>query len=159
MKNTTSRTLSRFLLACLFGASVPATAKPPQSLDELKATIEAIRVQTHTPAVGIALVNKDGPLWVAGLGEANVEKHVQANENTMVRVASASKMLVGLSILKLVEEGKLHTDYKLRDVAPEVPFSNPWEHTTGWDARPSEYAAEAPDSMPLLALQGLMRVR
>lgn len=162
MGMSTFRSVVAAVAACFFCASAQAADKAPQSLEQLKAAIEAIRLQTYTPAVGIALVNKDGPLWVAGLGEANLEKHTLADENTMFRIASASKMLVGLSILKLVEEGKLHLEEKLRDVAPEVQFQNPWEdshpvriahlleHTTGWDIRPSEYAAEAPDSMPLL---------
>ncbi|RYZ94078.1 MAG: class C beta-lactamase-related serine hydrolase, partial [Moraxellaceae bacterium] len=50
-----------------------------------------------------------------------------------------------LSVLKLVEEGKLHLNDKLSDLAPEIYFDNPWEktnpvllvhlleHTTGWD--------------------------
>jgi CubicO group peptidase (beta-lactamase class C family) len=169
MQRTFFHMLTAALFACLVGAhpyaanaETAVSEKPPKTLAELKTLIETIRVQTHTPAVGIALVGKEGPLWVAGLGEANLEKHQQANENTMFRIASASKMFVGLAILKLVEEGNLHLDDKLRDVAPEVQFSNPWEtthpvriahlleHTTGWDIRPSEYAAEAPDSMPLL---------
>jgi CubicO group peptidase (beta-lactamase class C family) len=162
MKQTIFRSLCSILLTCLVSAQAYAAEKPPQTLDDLKATIERIRLETRTPAVGLALVNQDGPLWVAGLGEANLETHVRADENTMFRSGSASKMFVGLSILKLVEQGKLKLDDKLRDIAPEVPFHNPWEashpvriahlleHTTGWDIRPSEYGVEAPDTMPLL---------
>lgn len=139
----------------------PETKSSPKTLNELQATIEKIRQDTHTPAIGIALVNKNGPYWVAGLGETNVEDHVKTDENTMFRIASVSKMFVGLSVLKLVEQGKLQLRDKLRDIAPEIAFENPWEnthpiliahlleHTTGWDTRPSEYANNAPDTTSL----------
>jgi CubicO group peptidase (beta-lactamase class C family) len=117
----------------------------PKTLAELKVAIEKIRTETNTPAVGIALVNKDGPYWVAGLGDANVKQHIKADADTMFPIASVSKMFVGLAILKLMEDGKLNLNDKLRDLAPEIQFENQWEktnpillvhlleHTTGWD--------------------------
>jgi len=117
----------------------------PKTLNELKIAIEKIRTETNTPAVGIALVDKNGPYWVAGLGEANVTKDIKADADTMFPIASVSKMFVGLAILKLVEEGKLNLNDKLHDLAPDIQFENPWEktnpillvhlleHTTGWD--------------------------
>lgn len=133
---------------------------PPQTLDELKTAIEKIRTETNTPAVGIALVTKDGPLWIAGLGEADIEQRTPADENTLFRIGSVSKMFAALAVLKLQEEGKLSLDDKVRDLVPEIQFENPWEethpikvahlleHTTGWDdIHIAEYAYSAPDSM------------
>jgi CubicO group peptidase (beta-lactamase class C family) len=139
-----------------------ADAHGPQTLEELKITIEKIRKDTNTPAVGIALVNKDGPYWIAGLGEADIEKHTKADENTMFRIGSVSKMFVALSVLKLVEEGKLHLNDKLHDLAPEIQYENKWEksnpillvnlleHTTGWDElHLAEISYKATDSTSL----------
>ncbi len=70
---------------CFSGLAIaqpPTPETTPQTLDELKAEIEKIRTETKTPAIGIALVNKDGPYWIAGLGQANTEKHTPADENT-----------------------------------------------------------------------------
>ncbi|HEY8941380.1 MAG TPA: serine hydrolase, partial [Cellvibrio sp.] len=135
-------------LACISGLAIAQPPEPdptPQTLDELKAAIEKIRAETNTPAIGIALVNKDGPYWVAGLGEANTETHAPADENTLFRIGSISKMFAALAILKLQEEGKLSLNDKVRDLVPEIEFENPWEetnpvrivhlleHTTGWD--------------------------
>ncbi|WP_062067669.1 serine hydrolase domain-containing protein [Cellvibrio sp. OA-2007] len=133
---------------------------PPQTLEELKTAIEKIRTETNTPAVGIALVNKDGPLWMAGLGEANIAQHTPADENTLFRIGSVSKMFAALAVLKLQEEGKLNLNDKVRDLVPEIQFENQWEethpvriahlleHTTGWDdIHLAEYAYSAPDSM------------
>lgn len=133
-----------------------------QTLDELKIAIEKIRVETNTPALGIALVNKDGPYWVTGLGEADREKHIKADENTMFRIGSVSKMFVALSIQKLVEEKKLRLTDAVHDLVPEIQFENKWEksnpillvhlleHTTGWDEWSlAEFAYEAPDSLSI----------
>lgn len=133
----------------------------PETFAELKVELEKIRTGTGTAAIGVSIVNQDGSVWVAGLGEANREKHIKADENSLFRIGSASKMFAGLSVLKLVEEGKLRLNDKLHDIAPEIAFENQWEatdpilighlleHTTGWDSIPSEYANEAPDSMSL----------
>ncbi|HEY0892792.1 MAG TPA: serine hydrolase domain-containing protein, partial [Cellvibrio sp.] len=147
-------------LVCLIGFSAQADEPVPQTLEELKTAIEKIRQDTNTPAIGIALVNKDGPYWIAGLGEANIETHTKADENTLFRIGSVSKMFAALAVLKLQEEGKLSLDDKVRDLAPEIQFENPWEethpikvahlleHTTGWDdIHLAEYAYSAPDTM------------
>lgn len=71
----------------------------PKTLDELKIAIEKIRTKTNIPAVGIALVDQNGPYWVAGLNEANATKHIKADADTILPIASASKMFVRLTIL------------------------------------------------------------
>lgn len=150
------------LFATFSSSMVYANDQPPKTLDELKATVEKIREETHTPAVGIALVDKDGPVWVAGLGEANLEHQIRANENTLFPLGSVSKMFVSLAVLQLVEQGKLNLDDKLHDLAPEIQYKNKWEktnpillvhlleHTTGWDdSHLDEFAYEAPPTLSL----------
>lgn len=136
--------------------------RPPQTVEELRSRIESIIEQTKTPAIGIALVNADGPYWVAGFGKADVEADKRADENTLFRIGSISKMFAALAILKLEEEGRLSLDDKVRDHLPDLAYENPWEdthpiriahlleHTTGWDdIHATEYAYVAPDSMTL----------
>lgn len=111
----------------------------------LLADIESILKETNTNAAGLVLINGDGSSWVGSLGKANLEKDLDASENTMYRIGSVSKMFVSLSILKLQEEGKISLNDKVSDWAPEVEYTNEWEdtnpiliahlleHTTGWD--------------------------
>jgi len=153
--------LALILLSFLANA---ADNGPPKSLDELRQRIEKVVKDTGTPAIGIALVNKQGPYWVAGWGKADLKSGRAADENTLFRIGSISKMFAAFSVLKLVEEGKLSLEDKVHDRAPEVVFQNPWEdthpvrivhlleHTTGWDdTHLPEYAFEAPDSMRIKA--------
>ena len=138
----------------------------PQTIPELKSAIEKILQETGTPGAGIALVEGDSVVWVAGLGKADVENDVDADENTMFRIGSTSKMFVSLAILKLQEEGKLSLKDKVRDLVPEIEFHNPWqdtapilvehllEHTTGWhDFHLKEYAHN--DPKPISLKEGL----
>lgn len=138
--------LLRFFLLLLSCWQLTAQADAtPQTLDELKAAIEKVRVESGLPGLGIALVDKNGAYWVAGLGEADKTSHTPVTEDTLFRIGSTSKMFVALAVLKLVEEGKLELTAKLSDLVPELYFENPWEktnplllvhlleHTTGWD--------------------------
>ncbi len=169
MRDAQTRKIMRIVLMLLLAvaSAVPAAfaaedEQPPRDLTELRERIDGILEQTQTPAIGIALVNEEGPYWVAGWGKASLATGKAANQDTLFRIGSISKMFVALAVLKLQEEGKLSLDDKLRDLAPEIEFENPWEdthpvrlvhlleHTTGWDdIHLPEYAFAAPDTMPL----------
>ena len=146
-----------FLLApvCM-AAGKDEKLKPAQSIDELRHQLEKILKDTHTPGVSVAIVHKDGPEWVTGLGTADVASGRATTPDTLFRIGSTSKALVSLSILLLVNQGKLTLDDPVRKLAPDVWFENQWEatdpvrvvhlleHTTGWDdIHLREYAKDA----------------
>lgn len=155
------------MLLLAVASSVPAAfaaedERSPQELTDLRDRIDGILEKTQTPAVGIALVSGQGPYWVDGWGKSNLATGKEADQDTLFRIGSISKMFVALAVLKLQEEGKLSLDDKLRDLAPEIEFENPWEdthpvrlahlleHTTGWDdIHLTEYGFAAPDAMTL----------
>ena len=117
----------------------------PANIQELKAAIAKLIEEKEVPAVGIAMIDETGPVWIGALGKANLENSIDADENSLFRIGSTSKMFVALSVLKLVEQGQLSLSDKLIDLAPDIVFENQWsdndpirivhllEHTTGWD--------------------------
>ena len=132
------------LLLCCLG--LPLTAEPaPRTLPELKAALETVLRETHTPGAAVAIVGRQGPEWIAGVGLADVATGTPATENTLFRVGSLSKGFVALSLLKLQHEGKLDLQDPLRKHLPDLDFKNPWEathpvrllhlleHGAGWD--------------------------
>ena len=138
------------------------TPKPAQSIDELRQQLEKILKDSHTPGVSVAIVHKNGPEWVTGLGVADVASNRATTADTLFRIGSTSKAFASLSILLLADQGKLSLDEPVRKLAPEVWFENRWEatdpirvvhlleHTTGWDdMHLREYAKQAPDTMTL----------
>ena len=86
--------------------------------------------------------------------------------DTLFRIGSISKGFAALSILKLVEQGKLTLNDTVRSLVPEIQFQNPWEatdpvrvvhlleHTTGFDDMAlKDYANN--DPKPLTLKEGL----
>jgi CubicO group peptidase (beta-lactamase class C family) len=140
------------------------TKQPPpaRSVDELWSQLEKILQETKTPGASIAIVHREGPEWVGGLGKSNVASDREVTPETLFRIGSTSKAFASLSILLLVNQGKLSLDDPVRELAPEVWFENRWEstdpvrvvhlleHTTGWDdMHLREYAKDAPPEMGL----------
>jgi len=137
----------------------PATKNADQELVE---GIAAILRERHVASAALALVDRDGVRLATGVGSADLAARRPATRDTLFRVASISKILVSLSILLLVEEGRFSLETPIRELVPEVRFENPWEstspvrvlhlleNTTGWDdLRPREFAREVVERRPL----------
>jgi CubicO group peptidase (beta-lactamase class C family) len=115
------------------------------TMKDLTDSINAIMKQEHIPGLMLGITSKDSVLFSGGLGYADLKSRRPVDSNSLFRLASISKMFVSLAILKLAEEGRFSLDDPLRKIAPEVPFSNPWEkdhpvrivnlleHTSGFD--------------------------
>jgi len=147
---------SLLVSTCFAQATKDDAPKPAQSIAELRQQLEKILADTHTPGVSVAIVHRDGPEWVAGLGKSNVAANQATTEETLFRIGSTSKAFASLSILKLANEGKLSLLDPVHKLVPEIWFENRWEatdpvrvvdlleHTTGWDdMHLPEYAKDA----------------
>jgi CubicO group peptidase (beta-lactamase class C family) len=128
-----------FLIVCFAAALVrggDADAATPQGsfvpakdLAELELRLGAILKENDVPGVAVVIATRDQIVWTAGLGLADVAAGKPATSDTLFRVASISKMFVGLAVLKLVEEGKLDLDAPVKRLVPDVAFTNAWEAT------------------------------
>lgn len=119
--------------------------KSAQSIAELQTHLENVLKEMHVPGMSVAIVNRDGPIWIAGLGKADLASDRSATAATLFRIGSVSKGFVSLAILMLVDEGKLALEDSVKKLVPEVWFNNKWEtsdpvrvvhlleNTTGWD--------------------------
>lgn len=110
-----------FLTVCHSGLSAAPQA---DKLQDLKTSVIEIMDRYDIPALGIAMIDENGPVWVGAVGSANLELDIDADKHSIFRIASTSKMFVALSVLKLAEEGRLSLQDKLADLAPEVVFGN-----------------------------------
>ncbi len=116
----------------------------PGSLEELQRRLAAIVKAEKTPGAVVALVDRDGPIWVGGVGVRDVDSKKPMQPDTVFRVGSVSKSLVALGVMRLHDQGKLDIDAPLRELLPGT-FENPWEseapvtlaqcleHTAGFD--------------------------
>ena len=122
-----------------------AVADAPGSIEELQRRIAVILERENVPGTAIALVGRDGPIWVGGVGVRNRETGAPMQSDTVFRVGSLTKSIIALGVMRLVDQGKLDVDRPLREILPDVPIDNPWddvapvtlahcmEHTAGLD--------------------------
>tara|TARA_R100001369_G_scaffold21092_1_gene38476 strand:- start:22 stop:1302 length:1281 start_codon:yes stop_codon:yes gene_type:complete len=66
----------------------------------------------------VAIVNRDSVLYAKGFGYSNKEKKKLYTKNTVQPIASISKTLAGVALMKAQEMGKLNLDDDINDYLP-----------------------------------------
>jgi N-acyl-D-amino-acid deacylase len=123
------------------GAAVPGMGSYDQVFSDL--------MRKHSIPGGAVAVLRDGKLiYARGFGFADVEKKTPVQPDALFRIASVSKTLTAVAIMRLVEEGKLDLDERIAPFiahltpAPGAAVDPRWEqitirhlltHTGGWD--------------------------
>jgi N-acyl-D-amino-acid deacylase len=129
-------------------ADIPITGTAVPGMGSYDQAIPAV-MQRHAIPGGAVAVLRDGKLiYARGFGYADVATNTPVQPDALFRLASVSKPITGVAIMKLVEEGALHLDER---VAPFIAHLTPapgatvdprWEqitirqllnHTGGWD--------------------------
>ena len=103
-----------------------AVADPPRTIDELRDRVANVLKRDGIHGVSIALVGRDGPIWIGGVGVRDRDTRAPMEADTMFRVGSLSKSIIALGVMRLVDQGKLDVDRPLREILPDA-IDNPWE--------------------------------
>ena len=126
------------VLACVLPLAVAAqepdpivddTSRVTVDLEDLEAEIQGILDENRIPGASVALVDRDRTIWAGGVGMADVAGGVEATANHLFRIGSISKSFTALAVLHAAEGGLLDLDTPVRELAPEVEFTNAWEET------------------------------
>ena len=117
-----ARTLIIALL-CLAGSFSAAASAPPSrqhraAQDSLTAELEVLRSQGYFNGFGVAIVSRKGTLYQHGFGFADVATRKPYGVHTTQSIASVSKTLVGLALLKAQELGLLTLDDSINKHLP-----------------------------------------
>jgi len=72
------------------------------------------------PGLAVAFY-KENFTWSKGFGYADLEHKVPVTPQTLFRLASISKPLTAVAVLKLLEEGKLNLDDEVQKYVPYFP--------------------------------------
>jgi CubicO group peptidase (beta-lactamase class C family) len=123
------------------GAAVPGMGSYDQMIPDL--------MRKYAIPGGAVAVLRDGRLiYARGFGYADVENKAPVQPDALFRIASVSKPITGVAIMKLVEEGRLQLDERVAPLiahltpAPGATVDPRWEqitirqllnHTGGWD--------------------------
>jgi CubicO group peptidase (beta-lactamase class C family) len=104
-----------------------AMADAPKTIAELRIRIAKVLERDGINGVSIALVGRDGPIWVGGVGVRDRKTRAPMDDQTVFRVGSLSKSIIALGVMRLADQGKLDVDRPLREILPGL-IDNPWEH-------------------------------
>jgi CubicO group peptidase (beta-lactamase class C family)/tetratricopeptide (TPR) repeat protein len=76
--------------------------------------------QDMIPGLSIGFV-KDDFIWAEGFGWADLENRVPAKAESAYRLASVTKPITAIGVLKLVEQGKIDLDAEVQTYVPYFP--------------------------------------
>ncbi|RZQ51289.1 hypothetical protein C1E23_20360, partial [Pseudoalteromonas phenolica] len=139
---------------CRFSFSVSAELTK-HDLELLNQDIQKIVKQYKLPSLAYAISQKNTSPFIRVSGVTNIKNNTLADQHTQYRIASISKMFVGIAVMQLVEAKQVKLSDRVSTLYPELEFHNPWldthplllvhllENTTGWnDISLSEFAYE-----------------
>jgi len=75
--------------------------------------MEKFRAQNGLKGVTVAIVKDEKLIFTKGYGYANEEAQIQASPTHLFRIASVSKLITAVAIMKLVENSKISLDSKV----------------------------------------------
>ena len=97
-----------------------------QTLEPLAARIDKLFAEwdkTNSPGFGVAISRNGTLLYEQGYGMANLELGVPITSASVFPVASISKQFTALSVLLLVERGKLSLDDEVKKFIPQWAYT------------------------------------
>ncbi len=129
-------------------ADVPISGAAVPGMESYDQNIAGLMRKYGIPGGAVAVLRDGKLIYARGFGYADVASRTPVQPDALFRVASVSKPITGVAIMRLVEEGKLALDDR---VAPFIAHLTPapgatvdprWEqitirqllnHTGGWD--------------------------
>jgi CubicO group peptidase (beta-lactamase class C family) len=131
----------------------PLTGPDHPDLQTLDKLLTSFVGQHHIPGAALAVTRRGQLVYARGCGFADVAKHEAVQPQSLFRIASLSKPITAMAILKLMEQGRLKLENPILDYLPETPLlsakkraNHPWknitiqqclQHTAGWDSKAS----------------------
>ena len=116
-----------FLLLTFISCEIVDTKINPFYSDvvgKLRDAIEYEIKDKNLNAISIAIIKKDDFFWSEGFGFIDEEKKIKADENTIYRVGSVSKLFTDIAIMKKRESGDIDIDSPIQIYLPKFNPEN-----------------------------------
>lgn len=88
--------------------------------DSLVALTEAALLRHPVVGLSVLVARGDDVLLSQGFGLANAEYEIPMTARTLSRVASITKIMTALLVMRFVERGEIYLDQPLREVVPGI---------------------------------------
>ena len=110
-------------LTLLFGCvAVSAVAQPPPDAAAVVSVVERIRQAIPMPGIAVAVASDTGIIFTQGFGTLDSAGKVPATGDSRYRLASVSKALTAVAVMRLVEQGSVGLDSPIQRYCPQYPF-------------------------------------
>ncbi len=116
-------------------------------------------VNRQIPGLSVAVVKGEEIAWSKGFGLSNLEDGTPARPETVYRVASVSKPVLAVGLLKLVERGELSLDDPVNELMEGVKIRTPFKeqptvrnlltHTSGLPVHVDPICFNPEEAVPL----------
>jgi N-acyl-D-amino-acid deacylase len=128
--------------------TIPVTGKEVPELLPYENALRQIMQKWSVPGASVAITDGSRLIYARGLGYADREAGTPVQPTSRFRLASISKTIAGMTILKLAEEGRINLDAPFMTLIPDLkPISTPppdprmarvtvrqlLQHTAGFD--------------------------
>jgi len=100
------------------------TARASDVQSELREVVEPIMKERVVPGVAVGLVTRDGDVF-GTFGITNIEHPMPVHEETVFQIASITKTLTSVAVMRLVEDGRVDLDAPVRTYLPEFRLKDP----------------------------------
>jgi len=132
-----------------FADEIPVTGQERPELGGFDAWTRAFLAEHKIPGVSLAIARDGQLVYSRGFGYADRDARAPVEPEALFRIASVSKPITGVAIMKIVQDEKLKLEDKVLDFIPNEPhfeeggqFDQRWKqitvveclsHTGGWD--------------------------
>lgn len=122
-------------------------------MEKIREFLEETLVKEKIAGMAVAITDRERIIFAEGFGVESIERpEVGVTPESLFRIASITKVVTGMTILSLVEEGKLSLNSRVKEVLPwltltdkkteeNVTLAHLLSHTAGF---PAEYTPEGP---------------
>lgn len=116
MKRTTM--LLCFLISTLFGNAQEPKKNYEEAFKLIEVWLEAQKDFENIPGMVAMVVEDQEILWTGAFGKSNLEQNSDMEIDAVCSICSITKSFTAVAIMKLVDEGKLSLDDKVKDILP-----------------------------------------
>jgi len=117
-------------VALLLASPTGAVEAPrPQPVVSAANSLSSEMSRLGIPGLSLAVAEAGQVRHEAGFGFADVENQVPARPETVYRLASVSKPMTAVAVMKLAQDGRLNLDAPVTRYCPEFP-EKPWPVTS-----------------------------
>ena len=95
------------------------------TIADARAAITQALADTDTPAISVALIDRDRVIWAEAFGVIDRKSKATPTPDTLFCIGSCSKMLAAIATMMLVERGQLELDQPLLRYLPGFRMASP----------------------------------